>query len=102
MFMDKLQKTNEEEKVLLVGKATSPGALRTAAVGHLRKGKVVHLDCIGVAANYVATKTIIMIRAFLSTMGYELEYTPIYKDYILKDSEDRIKTGIRWTLTIKH
>lgn len=97
-----MQKMNnrEEEVVLLVSKSTNPASLRMAAAGHLREGKIVHLDCIGVAANYVATKTIITTRAFMLTLGYELEYTPIYRDYLLNGTNS-IKTGIRWTLAIK-
>lgn len=90
-----------EEVVLLVSGKTAPGALRTAAVEHLKKGKIVHLDCIGVASNYVATKAIILIKAYLSTMGQEVKFTPIYKDFVLMDTKSEVKTGIRWTLKLK-
>ena len=90
----------EEEIILPVAKSTPPSSLKVAAVNYLKTYKAVHLDCIGVAANYIATKAIIMIRAHLFTTGDELIYVPIYKDFKLRGTENKIKTGIRWTLTL--
>lgn len=98
--MEDTKEIREDEFVLLVGKRTSPASLRTAAVAQLKMGRTVHLDCIGVAANYIATKSLILIRAYMSTMGKELKYIPIYKDFVIKDSKSNVKTGIRWTLQI--
>ena len=83
---------------MLSGK-TRINALKTKATNHLKMGDEVYLDCIGVASNYVATKAIINIQAYLSTMGLTLEYTPIFHDYTIKGS-DNIKTGIRWILNL--
>jgi len=90
----------EQEIILPIRKSTPPSSLKVAAVNYLKTYKAVHLDCIGVAANYVATKAIIMIRAHLFTTGDELIYVPIYKDFKLEGTENKIKTGIRWTLTL--
>ncbi len=99
--MEGIQENSKDEIVLPVGKGTSASSLKVAAVNYLKKYRAVHLDAIGVAANYIATKAIIMIRAHLFTMGQELEFAPIYKNFALKGSENRVKTGIRWTLRIK-
>lgn len=93
-----MEKVKTNEIVLLVGKSTAPGPLKTAAVGYLKSGKTVHLDCIGVATNYIATKAIIMARASLYAEGNELWYIPFYRDYSINNEEEKVRTGIRWTL----
>lgn len=84
---------------LLVSGETRVSALRAKATNHLKIDDEVYLDCIGVAANYVATKAIINIQAYLSTVGLALKFTPIFHDYTINGTDD-IKTGIRWILNI--
>ena len=89
------------ETKLLVGKDTLPHSLKTSIIGFLKDSvdKVVYLDCIGVAANYVATKAIIMAQGELSMSGEVLISNPIYKDFEIKDPKNsKIKTGIRWRI----
>ena len=87
-----------QEIILPVGKLTQPNSLMVAAVSYLKFGCIVYLDCIGVGSNYNATKAIIMIRAHLSTTGDELEFYPIYKEFLIKGTENKNRTGIRWVL----
>lgn len=96
--------TNKDNKLvkLKVSGSTNVAHLRTATVELLQKGSTVCLDCIGVSPNYIATKTIIATRAYLSTMGLDLLFEPIYKDFEIEDPIDnaKIKTGIRWILEL--
>jgi len=95
---------NKECKIttLPVSKNTKATLLATASVNYLKSGNVVYLDCIGVAANYIATKAIILINSQLFIRGLKLMYTPIFQDFELKEPTDgkSIKTGIRWVLTL--
>lgn len=86
--------------VLKVGGTTVPGSLKTAIVGHLRAGRNVYMDTIGVAANYIATKAIILAKGYLSTVGETLQFNCIFFDCFIGGEEDNQKTGIRWILNI--
>lgn len=85
--------------VLKVSGTTALHALKTAVVQYLVSNKVVYLDCIGVAPNYLATKAVINVRAHLTTIGARLNADPIFHDICIDDG--RIKTGIRWILKKK-
>lgn len=84
---------------LKVGGQTNPISLKTAICGHIKDGSIVYLDAIGVAANYVATKAVIMARGQLATMGMELNSSQIFHDLEIKDPKDKeTKTAIRWII----
>ncbi len=90
------------KKVLMVGGKTSPVALKTSIVGYFNdlNDIIIYLDCIGVAANYVATRAIIMAKTELAMREKVLRCDPIYKDFEIQNPENaKIKTGIRWTLS---
>jgi hypothetical protein len=83
----------------MVGGNNSVTSLKTAILGYMKSGKIVYLDCISVTANYIATKTVIATKAQLVTLGKELDFDIIYKDYEIENSRgSNIKTGIRWIL----
>ncbi|MEL1136272.1 stage V sporulation protein S [Desulfitobacterium sp. THU1] len=87
---------------LKVGGNTNHNALKTAIVGHLSDGKMVLLDCIGVAPNYIATKAIILVRGHLVTVGKGLEVYPIFSEIMVDNPTDSpVKTGIRWVLDLR-
>ena len=93
---------NRKEQTLLVGKNTSPIALKTSIVGILTdfSGSIIYLDCIGVAANYIATKAMIMAQGDLSMRGKEMKISPIFKDFeITVPNDSKIKTGVRWVIS---
>ncbi|MGI1660140.1 MAG: stage V sporulation protein S [Desulfitobacterium sp.] len=90
--------------VLKVGGNTNHNALKTTIVGHLSSGenKMVLLDCIGVAPNYIATKAMILVRGHLSTVGKGLEAYPIFCEITVDNPTDSpVKTGIRWVLDLR-
>lgn len=87
---------------LKVGGKTDPANLKLTIIKYLTGGEEkVYLDTIGVAANYVATKAIILARSQLSMKGLELKAVPVYYEAEIADPMDNtIKTGIRWILTL--
>lgn len=95
---------NQEVLNLKVGGNTPPASLKLVIIKYLKdKGlEKIYLDTVGVAANYVATKAIIMARGQLSTMGLELKAVPIYYEAEIANPIDSVvKTGIRWLLNIE-
>ena len=94
----------KERKIITlpVSKTTQARSLAIAATNYLKSGNIVHLTCIGVATNYIATKAIIFIKASLATIGYNLIFTPIFYEFSIKEPTDgtAIKTGIRWILSL--
>lgn len=87
-------------KKLLVSGVTTANSLKASIVGNFKDNNTIYLDSIGVAANYVATKAIILTRAELFKTGEKLDITPIYKDFEIKDPQNaKVKTGIRWVLS---
>lgn len=93
---------DKEIMTLKVSNKTSVYALTTAAAGYLKSQGIVFVDCIGVAANYIATKAIIQTIAAISCMGLKVNHRPIFKDYVIDEPMDTssIKTGIRWILSL--
>lgn len=89
-----------QEIALKVGGNTNPGSLMTAIVGYLRSGRVVYLDCVGVAANYIATKAIIMVRGHLMMVGKTISPVPIFLDVVIDGTDERHKTAVRWEVRI--
>jgi stage V sporulation protein SpoVS len=90
---------------LKVGGLTNPGSLKTAIVGHLKSGKkVVKLHAVGVAANYIATKSAIMARAQMQMMGQDICYYCYFKDVAIdcggKAEIGSHKTGICWEISV--
>lgn len=81
------------------GKTTAPTALKSAIVGHIKDGRTVYLDSIGVLANYVATKGLILARGQLLMQGTDLSMTPVFQELKIDDPTDKeFKTAIRWIL----
>lgn len=103
--MNKEVSSNTNEIVLKVGGITNPGSLKTAIIGHLTAGKLVQATCIGVAANYIVTKAIIMVRAHLQMVGKEMNFEPYFMDVTIEDkngiNDGAKKTAIRWVMTLK-
>lgn len=91
--------------ILKVGGITNPGSLKTAIIGHLRDGKTVHAVSVGVAAVYVTTKAIILVRGHMEMINRKLNYDCYYEDVLIDDptspNEKRQKTAIRWTMTME-
>lgn len=86
--------------ILKAGGKTDVISLKTSIVGNLKDGEtIVLIDSIGMVANYVATKAIILARGSMSSLGYTLEANPFFKEYKIKDPVDsKVKTGICWML----
>lgn len=96
----------KKEQVLMVGGRTSPVSLKASILGYLNdnddKNMIVYLDFIGVKANYIATRAMIMARVELAMRGKQLRCEPIYKDFEIENPQNsKVKTGVRWTLYIE-
>jgi len=89
-----------ESKILLkVANKTAPASLKSSIAGHIMSGKTVQLDSIGVVANYIATKGLILARGQLASQGITLVMTPVFQQLMIENSVDNeIKTAIRWIL----
>lgn len=100
-----IKETSKSTSITLrVGAATNPGALKTSICAHLRDGKEkVDILCVGVAANYIVTKSIIMARGHLAMVGKKIKYEPYYEEVIIdaknRHEEERKKTAIRWEIS---
>ncbi|MBS3983230.1 MAG: stage V sporulation protein S [Dethiobacter sp.] len=82
---------------LRVGGKTAPSLLKSSIVGHVKSGKTVQIDSIGVAANYNATKGLILAKGQLAMHGITLVMTPGFQVLKMENSvENDIKTAIRW------
>ncbi|MBS3947203.1 MAG: stage V sporulation protein S [Dethiobacter sp.] len=82
---------------LRVGGKTAPGLLKSSIVGHIKSGKTVQIDSIGVEANYIATKGLILARGQLAVYGITLVMAPGFQELRMENSvENDIKTAIRW------
>lgn len=93
--------TRPNTVTLRVAKDTNPVDLKSSIVGHLRSGKTVAVDTIGVATNYIATKAAILARGELDIQGIRLNLIPSLWDYEIKESHDvPIKTGVRWIIEV--
>lgn len=95
----------QEIKVLRVSKDTDPLTLKTAIAGYLRSYGSVRLDTVGVAANYVATKAVILARAALAAEGTGILAEPAFFKAVIdkpraEDASEvgNIKTGIKWII----
>lgn len=89
-----------EQVELKVSSSTIPSRLKSAIVGYVMDGKVVSLHSIGVPANYVAVKSIILSRGQLQIQGMDLKLVPSFKEVeIINPIDKDTKTAIKWTLT---
>jgi len=85
---------------LKVGSKTAPASLKSSIAGHIKSGRIVVMDSIGVPANYVATKGLILARGALAVQGIGLSMVPTFQEQIIDSKVEReVKTGIRWVLS---
>ena len=96
------ENSNNKEVILKVSGHTVQNALKSAIIGNIMDGKIVYMDCIGSITNYIALKSVIMVRGYLASFGREIEVTQVFHDLILENPHDEIgiKTGIRWILSM--
>lgn len=90
-----------EAVTLRVGSKTAPGLLKSSIVAHIRNGKTVVLDSIGVPASYNATKGLILARGQLAVYGIGMTIVPAFQEVVIEKEEEEekeVKTGIRWIL----
>jgi len=80
--------------VLKIGGNTNHISAATSIKKHILNGDRVYVDVIGMAANYVCTKTFIHLRSILAAEGMIVLFAPSYKD--LQTTDHHIKTAIRW------
>lgn len=86
---------------LKAGSKTDVNSLKTSIVGNIKAGDTVIVNTIGVGANYVAIKAIIMARGQLNSCGCSLIAEPSFHDYeIDTPTTSSVKTGIRWMLKL--
>lgn len=89
----------EQVIVLKVSGKTPPSNLKSAIVGYIKDGKTIYLDSIGVMANYVATKALVLSKGQLSMQAINLIMTPAFQELKIDEPIDKdVKTAIRWIL----
>lgn len=90
-------------QVLKVSGNSNLNAVSEAIIEHVLKNSIVHVDCIGIKASYVATKSLIQTTKYLVENGYKLNLRPYYVkvDTLTQECDITSKTAIRWTLVAK-
>ena len=82
-----------EELVLKIGKDTNFIKAAKSIQDLLIKGIDVYVDVIGVAANYIATKSFIQVNKESMVYGYMVTFSPSYVELTTASGQ---KTAIRW------
>lgn len=90
-------------QVLKISSSGSVGSVYMAILKCLRQEGIVHLECIGVKASYIAVKSLIMAIDELSAEGYKTNLRPRYITVKVENPVDstKDKTAIRFTLISK-
>ena len=90
-------------QVLKVSGNSNINAVSGAIIEHVSKKFIVHIDCIGIKASYVVTKSLIQTTKFLEENGYKFNLRPYYVkvDTLTQEYDSISKTAIRWTLVAK-
>ena len=90
-------------QVLKVSRKSNINAVSGAIIESVEKNVMVHLDCIGIEASYIVTKSLIQTTKFLEENGYKFDLRPYYVnvDTLSKEYDIIPKTAIRWTLVAK-
>lgn len=85
--------------VLKVAAKTSIASLKTAIVKYLEENRQIHVDAIGVGANYIALKAIVQAREWLLMKGEDMRIIPTEFVTQIKGKEGEERNAIRWVLT---
>ncbi|WP_213818267.1 stage V sporulation protein S [Garciella nitratireducens] len=90
-------------KVLKVAKDSNINAVSVAALEEVVNSGICHLDAMGVSANYVLVKALILIVGTLESNEFQCNLRPYYVNVPVDGTNDErpIKTAIRWTIMAK-
>jgi stage V sporulation protein SpoVS len=90
-------------QVLKVSGNSNANAVAQSIVEYVLKDSIIHIDCIGIKASYIAVKALIQATEFLVKDGCRFNLRPYYikVNTVENGMQPVSKTAIRWTLIAK-